>query len=150
MEVGSDPSPKDPTRAFRREGLQGVVIGAALFAFGSILAPSLWHPLARSACALAGGEHFPSAACLVGESVTAALRLGPAVPFFLLVWPGVKPLTIIPATSALMIAIASGVLRVRFGRARGSVMLVGLSLIAIACLSLFLALQMNFAQAFEP
>lgn len=150
MEVGSDSAEKDPTRAFRREGLQGVMIGAALFTLGSILAPALWRPLARSACALGAGAHFPSAACLIGESIAAALQLGPALPFFLLLWPGVKPLTIIPATSALIVALAAGALRVRFGRARGLMLLAWLSVVAIACLSLILSLQMTFGQGLEP
>ena len=129
-----EPSAKPPTPPVPRLRLaaEGFLLGITAFALLSIAAPVIEAPLAQSLCRLPPGQHFPSFACMLAESLAFVLWLGPTALVWHVLLPGPVTLGVIRLTSALFLGLLSACLLAAYGRRRGAKVMALASLLLIA------------------
>jgi hypothetical protein len=121
----------------RRRVWLGFLVGASAFALLSFASPRVWDAISDPLCALPAGRHFASASCVLGVALAAALWLGPAEPLFILAWPALRPVTLVPIASGLMVAALSAWLVARYGWKRGSGRLLLITVFVLLVLIVF-------------
>lgn len=123
--------PALPSSRLRLAG-EGFIFGVAAFTFLSIAAPLVLAPLAQPLCRLPAGQHFPSFACYLAESLAFVLWLGPTALIWHALLPNAATLGGIRLTSAVFLGLLSAGLLAAYGRRKGLRAMVMISLVLMA------------------
>ena len=115
-----------------RLAVEGFLLAILVFSLLSIAAPLVLAPLAEPLCILPAGRHFPTFACYLVEALAFSLWLGPTALIWHALSPAVGALGIIRVTSGIFLGLLSACLLAGYGRRKGILVAVLLSLLLIA------------------